>query len=103
MSSLNNNCSCAGFDLIGLSSSIAIFISQNFDTDDLGILGAFFTTLGDNLSLVSASRSACENQQSSDNSRSLNCKTKQTICGSDRNFSNFQNFSYGFNENNFQI
>lgn len=67
MACSNNNCSCAGFDLVGLSSSLAIFISQNIDTDDLGILGAFFTTLGDNLSLISVSRYACESKESSNN------------------------------------
>lgn len=68
MSCSNNNCSCAGFDLVGLSSSLAIFISQNFDSDDLGILGAFFTTLGDNLSLIYTSRSMCESKNSDNNS-----------------------------------
>lgn len=63
----NNNCSRAGFDLVGLSSSLAIFISQNFDSDDLGILGTLFTTLGDNLSLISVSRSACESKEESSN------------------------------------
>ena len=54
------NCSCAGFDLVGLSSSLAIFISKNVDSDDLGLLGALFTTLGDNISLIAASRTDCE-------------------------------------------
>ena len=62
MSYSNNKCSSAGFDLIGLSSSLAIFTSKNMDADDLGILGAFFTTLGDNLSLIATSRSACESK-----------------------------------------
>ena len=51
----NNNCTCAGFDLIGLSSSLAIFISQNVDLENLGILAALFTTIGDNLALIATS------------------------------------------------
>ena len=60
MSCLNNNCSSAGFDLIGLSSSLAAFISQNVSLEDLVILAAFFTTLGDNLALIATAKSACE-------------------------------------------
>ena len=70
---LNKNCSCAGFDLVGLSSSLAIFISKNVDGDDLGLLGALFTTIGDNLSLIAASRSACElNNENSKSQKSSN-------------------------------
>lgn len=64
MSCLNNNCSYAGLDLVGLSSSLAIFISQTFNLDDLVILSAFFTTLGDNLALISTSKSICESKNS---------------------------------------
>lgn len=72
MISSNNNCSCSGFDLVGLSSSLAIFISQNSSTDDLSILVALFTTLGDNLSLIATSRSVCESKNPSN---TLNEKT----------------------------
>ena len=50
----SNNCS--GANLIGLSSSLALIIGEQFDTDDLNILAAFFTALGDNLALIAATR-----------------------------------------------
>ena len=50
----SNNCN--GCNLIGLSSSLAILISQEFDNEDLGVLAAFFTSLGDNLALLLASK-----------------------------------------------
>ena len=62
MSCLNNNCSSSGLDLVGLSSSLAAFISKNISLEDLVILAAFFTTLGDNLALIATARSACETQ-----------------------------------------
>ena len=68
MNCSNNNCSSAGLDLIGLSSSIAILISQNFELEDLGILAALFTTIGDNLALIATSRAACEAQKAINNS-----------------------------------
>ena len=39
-------------DLIVLSSTLAIAISKEFTTEDLLLLAAFFTTLGDNLALL---------------------------------------------------
>lgn len=58
----NNNCSSAGFDLVGVSSSLAVFISKNVELEDLGILAALFTTIGDNLALIATSRAACESK-----------------------------------------
>ena len=52
----NGSNNCSGNNLIALSSSLAILIGNEFDTDDLNVLGAFFTTLGDNLSLIAATR-----------------------------------------------
>ena len=43
-------------NLIGLSSSLAILISENLSLDEIGILAAFFTALGDNLSLIATSK-----------------------------------------------
>lgn len=60
MSYLKNNCSSTGFDLVGVSSSLAIFISNSFGTDDLAIIAAFLSCLGDNIALIGASKSACE-------------------------------------------
>ena len=64
MSNPNNNCSSSGLDLVGLSSSLAILISKNVDIEDLGILAAFFTTLGDNLALIATSKSICKSKNS---------------------------------------
>lgn len=50
----SNNCS--GHNLIGLSSSLAILISNQFDTDELNILAAFFSSLGDNLAIIAATK-----------------------------------------------
>ena len=50
----SNNCS--GINLIGLSSSLAILIGEHFDADDLAILAAFVTSLGDNLALLAATK-----------------------------------------------
>ena len=40
-------------ELVVLSSTLAIAISKDFSKEDLAILSAFFTTLGDNLALLS--------------------------------------------------
>ena len=40
-------------ELVALSSSLAIAISKQFSNEELIILAAFFTTLGDNLALLS--------------------------------------------------
>ena len=50
----SNNCS--GCNLVGLASSLAILISQDFDAEDLAILAAFITVLGDNLALLAATK-----------------------------------------------
>jgi len=39
-------------ELVVLSSTLAIAISKEFTNEDLLILAAFFTTLGDNLALL---------------------------------------------------
>ena len=39
-------------ELVMLSSTLAIAISKDFAKEDLLILAAFFTTLGDNLALL---------------------------------------------------
>ena len=46
----------SGFNLVLLASSLAILISEEFDTDELNILAAFFSALGDNIALIAASR-----------------------------------------------
>lgn len=50
----SNNCSSN--NLIALASSLAILIANDLDTNNLSILAAFFTTLGDNLALIATTR-----------------------------------------------
>ena len=50
----NNNCS--GCDFVGLAASVAIFISKQVDPNNLDILASFFSALGDNLGIISASK-----------------------------------------------
>lgn len=45
----------SGSNLIALASSLAILISQDLTSDEIGLLAAFFTALGDNLALSIAS------------------------------------------------
>ena len=45
----------SGSNLSGLASSLSILISQDLTTDEIGLLAAFFTALGDNLALSIAS------------------------------------------------
>ena len=45
----------SGSNLIVLASSLAILIAQDLTTDEIGILAAFFSALGDNLALILAS------------------------------------------------
>ena len=40
-------------ELIVLSSSLSIAISKELCAEDIGVLAAFFTTLGDNLAIIS--------------------------------------------------
>lgn len=45
----------SGSNLTALASSLAILISQDLSADEIGVLAAFFTVLGDNLALLIAS------------------------------------------------
>lgn len=47
---LNN---ISGSELVTLASTLSIYISKDLTPDDLAKLGSFFTTLRDNLSLIS--------------------------------------------------
>lgn len=49
------NCN-SGNDLVLLASMIAILISENVSTEDLAILASLFTSIGDNIALISAKR-----------------------------------------------
>ena len=52
---MNSN-NCSGNNLIALASSLAILIANDLYTDDLSILAAFFTALGDSLALIATTR-----------------------------------------------
>lgn len=52
---MNSN-DCSGFNLVALASSLAILISENFETDELDVLAAFFSALADNIAIIAASR-----------------------------------------------
>ena len=41
----------SGSNLIAIASSLAILISQDLSADEIGVLAAFFTVLGDNLAI----------------------------------------------------
>lgn len=51
---MDNNCSSC--NLIGLASSLAILIGNEFDVEEINILAAFFSALGDNLGIIGATR-----------------------------------------------
>ena len=53
-------CNISPDELVLVCSTTAIAISKKLDNDELSILGAFLTTLGDNLSLIASSREICK-------------------------------------------
>lgn len=42
----------SGCELVYLASSFALALSQGLDCDDITLLGAFLTAVGDNLALI---------------------------------------------------
>jgi hypothetical protein len=44
-------------NLIGLSGSVAISIAKNLDSEEISLLSSFFSSLGDNLALISIQKS----------------------------------------------
>ena len=51
-----NEKNCSGYNLVGLASSLAILISKEYNSEDLAVLATFITVLGDNLSLLVATK-----------------------------------------------
>ena len=47
---------CSGCNFIGLAASLAIFISEQVEPDNLDVLASFFSALGDNLGIIAASK-----------------------------------------------
>ena len=50
----SNNCS--GYNFVALAASLALLISQEFETEELNILAAFFSAVGDNIAIIAASK-----------------------------------------------
>ena len=50
-----------GQDLVALSSAAAIAIAEGKTADQVGLIGAIFTLIGDALALMSEKQSICEN------------------------------------------
>lgn len=50
---LNN---LSGCELVALASIIAIYISNEFSSDEVDVLGNFFSALGSNLSTIGSAR-----------------------------------------------
>lgn len=48
--------SLSGCELVTLAAILAVSISQNLSSDEAGILGNFFTSLGDNLNTISSAK-----------------------------------------------
>ncbi len=55
------NSNCSGSNLIGLSSSLALIVSQDLSAEELGILATFFTCFADNLAIIAITKNSCEN------------------------------------------
>ena len=51
-------------ELVTLISSIACFLSQNCSKDELSIMAAVFSHLGDTLSTILAHEEICESKES---------------------------------------
>lgn len=51
------------FSITALANAIAC----KFDTDELGLLGAMFTQLGDTLETIAAQRAFCESREKNQN------------------------------------
>lgn len=51
-----------GSDLVLLSASIAIGISNDLSADDTAVLSGVFMAIGDNLAIIAAKKQACGNK-----------------------------------------
>lgn len=59
------NC-CYGEQLITVGTAIAFKIAECTDSDQLGILGALLSVVGDQLSLLADTKEICSNTTSAD-------------------------------------
>ena len=68
---------CAsGTELSILANTIAIYISQLYNADDLITISNFVETLGDMLSLIAGQKARCE---SSNNEQTTNSSSKKQV------------------------
>lgn len=58
MCGLNN---LSGCELVALASIVSIGISEGLSAEDTGLLGSFFSSIGDNLSTIAVTKSSEEN------------------------------------------
>lgn len=57
-----NSCHCpSSCELVTLASTLSCIIAKNLSTDDINTLASFLSALGDNLAIISAVQSSCEN------------------------------------------
>lgn len=61
----------SGANLIGLSSSLSLLISEDLSADELGILSSFFCSLGDNLGLLAGTKAINEAKNNTKTDSSL--------------------------------
>jgi hypothetical protein len=47
----------SGCELVGLASSLALIICENITEDEANLLSLFFSSLGDNIGMIGASKS----------------------------------------------
>lgn len=50
-------CSLSGEELVLLASTVSIALASNLNNDELSVLAAFTTSVGDNLALIATKRS----------------------------------------------
>lgn len=56
-----NSCKClSGCELVTLANTVACIISKDLTTDEIDVLGNFFSALGSNLSTIASVQSMCE-------------------------------------------
>lgn len=77
---MKNKCcnKCFGEELLLSASAISSALSKKLDLDELELIAAFFTVLGDSLTLLSVQRSNYESNCITENDVSQNNKTKNT-------------------------
>lgn len=62
----------SGAELSILANTLAIYISEHYNTDDLLTIAYFVETLGNNLSLIGNQKLRCENSLKSEKSSDYN-------------------------------